>query len=82
MFSVWGLVNILIHSVGFGSMAQPRIPPFNGGSDDGGSSFFQEPSRSGGTGGGSGTLFGDSCQTDRDCDDPYVCINSACVDVL
>ena len=82
MFSVWGLVQILINSVGFGSMNQPRIPTF-GGQDDGGSSFFQAPSRQGGSGSaGRGTTFGDSCQTDRDCDSPFVCINSACVDAL
>ncbi len=87
MFSVWGLVNILINSVGFGSKIQPGLTTFDG--QRTAPSFFAAPSRTAPnapapspTKGRTPTVFGDSCTTDRDCDSPFVCINSACVDSL
>lgn len=33
MFSIWGLVNLLINTLGFGGANMPRIPGFNGTTD-------------------------------------------------
>jgi Type IV secretion system pilin len=60
MFSIWGIINLFINTLGFGTSAQPQFPTFNGGSggslDNGGGSLGSEISNLFGGNGSNGSV--------------------------
>ncbi len=66
MFSVWGLVNLLVNTLGFGSATRPTLPTFSA-PGAGGQSNTTNPF------GGSGSQPSGTCQTDSQCPSGETC---------